>query len=118
MPWTMGAFAVGALSMIGLPPTAGFLGKWFIMTGAMQTNQWFAVGVIVLSTVLNAGYFLPILVTAFRRAPRDDGHSGEHAHGEAPWPIVLALTATAVGTIALFWFPDVPLALARSMLEK
>ena len=40
MPWTMAAFAVGALSMIGLPPTAGFLGKWFMLSGAMQTNQW------------------------------------------------------------------------------
>jgi multicomponent Na+:H+ antiporter subunit D len=118
MPWTMGAFAVGALSMIGLPPTAGFLGKWFILTGAMQSSQWFAGGVIVLSTVLNAGYFLPILVTAFQREPAANPHDGQRAHGEAPWPMVLALTATAIGTIALFWLPDVPLALARSMLEK
>jgi multicomponent Na+:H+ antiporter subunit D len=118
MPWTMGAFALGALSMIGLPPTAGFLGKWFMLTGAMQTGQWFAVAVIVLSTVLNAGYFLPILMTAFQREPHDNPHAREHVHGEAPWPIVLALTATAIGTIALFWLPDVPLALARSMLEK
>jgi len=40
MPWTMGAFAVGALAMIGVPPTAGFLGKWFILMGAMQTANW------------------------------------------------------------------------------
>ena len=44
MPWTMGAFAVGALGMIGIPPTAGFLGKWFILAGAMQTANWIAVG--------------------------------------------------------------------------
>jgi multicomponent Na+:H+ antiporter subunit D len=118
MPWTMGAFAVGALSMIGLPPTAGFLGKWFMLTGAMQTSQWFAVGVIVLSTVLNAGYFLPILVTAFLREPDDNPYSEDQPHGEAPWPIVLALTVTAFGTLALFWLPDLPLALARSMLER
>lgn len=118
MPWTMGAFAIGALSMIGVPPTAGFVGKWFMLTGAMQTSQWFVVGVIVLSTVLNAAYFLPIVVTAFLRAPNENPHGVHHAHGEAPWPIVLALTATAIGTLALFWLPDIPLALARSMLER
>ena len=44
MPWTMGAFTIGALGMIGIPPTAGFLGKWFMLTGAMQTANWLAVG--------------------------------------------------------------------------
>ena len=40
MPWTMGAFAIGAISMIGLPPTAGFLGKWFILAGAVESANW------------------------------------------------------------------------------
>ena len=120
MPWTMGAFAVGALAMIGVPPTAGFLGKWFLLTGAAQAANWIAVGVIVLSTVLNAAYFLPIVFRAFFRAP-DATHGGygyAHESGEAPWPIVLALTATAVGALALFFFPDVPLTLANSMLGR
>jgi multicomponent Na+:H+ antiporter subunit D len=120
MPWTMGAFAIGSLSMIGVPPTAGFLGKWFILVGAMQTANWIAVGVIVLSTVLNAAYFLPIVFRAFFRAPPatygGDGYA--HESGEAPLPIVLALTATAVGALALFFFPDVPLTLANSMLGR
>jgi multicomponent Na+:H+ antiporter subunit D len=72
MPWTMGAFAVGALAMIGLPPTAGFLGKWFMLTGAMQTANWLAVGVIVLTTLLNAAYFLPIVFRAFFLKPPDN----------------------------------------------
>jgi multicomponent Na+:H+ antiporter subunit D len=118
MPWTMGAFAVGALSMIGLPPTAGFLGKWFMLTGAMQTGQWIAVGVIILSTLLNAAYFLPILVNAFFHRPDENPHPGCHDHGEAPWPIVLALTATAIGTIGLFCLPGVPLALSNMMLAR
>jgi len=117
MPWTMGAFAVGALSMIGVPPTAGFLGKWFMLSGAMQSGQWVAVAVIVLSTVLNAAYFLPIVVNAFFRDP-DNSHPARHEHGESPWPIVAALTATALGTVALFCFPEVALALAKLMLAR
>ncbi len=113
MPWTMGAFAIGAISMIGLPPTAGFLGKWFILTGAMQTANWIAVGVIVISTVLNAGYFLPIVFRAFfREAPAG------HEHGEAPWPIVLALTITATATVLLFLAPQIPFALANLMTAR
>lgn len=111
MPWTMTAFAIGALSMIGVPPTAGFLGKWFMLSGAMQTGQWVAVTVIVVSTLLNAGYFLPIVVQAFLKPVGKEVQA--HAKGEAPLPIVLALTATAAGTILLFAFPQVPLALSR-----
>jgi multicomponent Na+:H+ antiporter subunit D len=112
MPWTMGAFTVGALSMIGLPPAAGFVSKWYILQGAMATDQWNAVAVVVGSTLLNAGYFLPIVYRAFFVAPPDNGH---HAHGEAPFTMVAALTLTAAGTVALFFFPDVPLALARQL---
>ena len=60
--------------MIGVPPTAGFLGKWFILTGAMQTANWLAVAVIVVSTLLNAAYFLPIVFRAFFREPPAIGH--------------------------------------------
>ena len=116
MPWTMGAFAVGALSMIGVPPTAGFLGKWLMLSGAMEAGQWLAVGVIILSTLLNAAYFLPIVVNAFFREPDHNPHPDSHAHGEAPWPIVLALTATAIGTVGLFCLPGIPLALSNMML--
>ena len=112
MPWTMGAFAIGALSMIGLPPTAGFLSKWHILLGAMDTQQWVAVAVIVTSTLLNAAYFLPVVYAAFFRAPDEGGED----HGEAPLPIVIALTATAAATIALFFFPGVPLALSKMLV--
>ena len=111
MPWTLGAFAIGALSMIGLPPAAGFVSKWFMLSGAMSEAHWFAVLVIVSSTLLNAGYFVPIIYRAFFRAP-DARHA---AHGEAPLPMVIALCATAVGTVILFFVPDVPLALARQL---
>ncbi len=114
MPWTMVAFAIGALSMIGIPPTAGFVSKWFILSGAMSSANWVAVGVIFLSTMLNAAYFMPIIYRAFMYAP-DEPKDGKKPHGEAPFPIVLALTATAIGTVAMFFFPDVPFDLAASL---
>ncbi len=115
MPWTMGAFAIAALSMIGLPPAVGFISKWYMLSGAMAAQHWLAVTVIVLSTLLNAGYFLPIVYRAFFVAPAAD--PGGHPHGEAPLLMVIALTATAAGTVLLFFFPDVPLALARQMIN-
>ena len=114
MPWTMGAFAIGALAMIGVPPTAGFLGKWFILAGAMQTANWVAVAVIILSTLLNAAYFLPIVFRAFFRAPAAHAHKS----GEAPWPIVAALTVTAAGTVLMFFSPGIPYALAQLMIAR
>jgi len=126
MPWTMTAFAIGALAMIGLPPTAGFLGKWFMLQGAVQSEQWFPVTVIVLSTILNAGYFLPILVRAFfmeadpvrlQAAGAQAAHdTHDDDHGEAPFPIVLALTITASMSVLLFLFPDIALDLAKLMV--
>lgn len=126
MPWTMSAFAIGALAMIGLPPTAGFLGKWFMLQGAVSTEQWFPVTVIVISTILNAGYFLPVLVRAFfmeaePQALHAVGAQAAHDthdddHGEAPFPIVLALTITASMSVLLFLFPDVALDLAKLMV--
>ncbi len=110
MPWTMGAFAVGALSMIGLPPFAGFLSKWYILQAAMGTGQTVAVAVIVASTLLNAGYFLPIVYSAFfKTVPAEEQG---HGHGEAPLAILIAQTATAAGTVALFFFPGLFLGLA------
>jgi multicomponent Na+:H+ antiporter subunit D len=114
MPWTMGAFAIGALSMIGLPPAAGFVSKWYMLAGAMQASQWAVVGVLIVSTLLNAGYFLPIVYRAFFRGPGDPAH--DQAHGEAPWPMVVALTITAAATVLMFLLPELPLALARQTL--
>ncbi len=110
MPWTMGAFAVGAISMVGLPPAAGFLSKWFLLTAVLESGQWMALGVIAASTLLNAAYFAPIVHRAFLRP----GAAGGQAHGEAPLPMVVALTATAALTVALFFYPDIALALARA----
>jgi multicomponent Na+:H+ antiporter subunit D len=101
MPWTMTAFTIGALSMIGVPPTGGFVSKWFILGGAFEANNYLAIFTIIFSTALNAAYFLPIIFLAwFGREVEGAGPD----HGEAPWPAVLALTTTAALTILFFLF--------------
>jgi multicomponent Na+:H+ antiporter subunit D len=101
MPWTMTAFTIGALSMIGVPPTGGFVSKWFILAGAFQADNYVAIFTIITSTVLNAAYFLPIVFIAW--FGRETEGAGAH-HGEAPLPIIIALTTTAALTILFFLF--------------
>jgi len=101
MPWTMTAFAIGALSMVGLPPTAGFVSKWYILGGALQDNNYLVIFTLIASTVLNAAYFLPIVFRAFFR---EEDVAPPKPHAEAPWPMLLALMTTATLTIAFFVF--------------
>jgi multicomponent Na+:H+ antiporter subunit D len=112
MPLTMAAFTIGALSMIGLPPAAGFISKWYLLLGALDTAQWVAVIALVLSTLLNAAYFIPIVYAAYFKPEKT-----EAAHGEASLPILVPLLITAAMTLFVFFNPDLPLALAKQMLE-
>jgi len=101
MPWTMAAFAIGALSMIGVPPTGGFISKWYILGGAIQDDNYLALATLVASTLLNAAYFLPFIFAAFLY---EEDVKPVKEHGEAPWPMVAALTFTALLTFAFFLF--------------
>ena len=99
MPITMTAFTIGALSMIGVPPTAGFVSKWYILAGAFQADNYVAIATIIASTALNAAYFLPIVYMAWFEK---DNTPPDQAHGEAPFATLLALSITAALTIAFF----------------
>jgi multicomponent Na+:H+ antiporter subunit D len=115
MPITMTAFTIGALSMIGVPPTGGFVSKWYILAGAFQDDNYVALATIILSTVLNAAYFLPIVYMAWFMREEE---VPAKAHGEAPWPAVLALAITAFLTIAFFFFNGATLDLERQVVEN
>ncbi|MBK9022211.1 MAG: monovalent cation/H+ antiporter subunit D family protein [Sulfuritalea sp.] len=116
MPWTMAAFTIGALSLIGIPPLAGFVSKWFILMSAAEGGHFLAVAVLIVSTLLNAAYFLPIVHAAFfKPLSAEDEH---HPHGEAPLPMVLALMTTAIGTIALFFFSAPLLRLVQPLVAS
>ncbi len=65
MPWTMIAFSVGAFGMIGIPPTVGFISKWYLGLGGIADGNWWMVAVLAISSLLNGWYFLPILTRAW-----------------------------------------------------
>jgi len=71
MPWTMGAFTITAFGMIGIAPTAGFISKWYLSNGVVSADDLWILGVLLLSTVLNAIYFLPVIYRAWFKQADD-----------------------------------------------
>lgn len=69
MPIPAAAFTIGALAMVGIPLTNGFISKWYLVLGAFHGEQHFFAGVILLSSLLNGIYYLPIIVNAFFSEP-------------------------------------------------
>lgn len=107
MPWTMAAFTLAALGMIGLPPLAGFITKWYLGTGGVAVGQYWVVGVLVASTLLNAAYFLPILARAWLRPCKPGEDRVAEAMPSLLWPaIITALFAGGAGFLAgMPWSP-------------
>jgi len=108
MPGTTLAFTVGALGMIGIPPVAGFVSKWYLGLGAVGAGEahW-VLPVLVASSLLNAAYFLPILYRAWfkpapARWPAEHPRSGRwEMPGALLWPpVVTAALALAAGLFA------------------
>jgi multicomponent Na+:H+ antiporter subunit D len=110
MPFTMGAFLIGSLSVIGLPPLGGFISKWYLLLGALDRDYVWVVVVLLVSSLLNVFYLLPVAVTAFFRTEEEE--EGEGGIQEAPWQCVVPLVCTALGCFGLFLFSDVLLSLA------
>ncbi|MGA1862610.1 monovalent cation/H+ antiporter subunit D family protein [Deferribacter thermophilus] len=113
MPYSMAAFTVGALSMIGFPPMAGLISKWFIANGAVEAGKAWVIGILVISALLNAGYFVPIFINAYLK-PAQNAHE-EHLH-EAPLIMLLPIIVTSILTFAIFIYPDMFLNLAKIAL--
>ena len=110
MPWTMTAFTVAALGMIGVPPTAGFISKWYLAGGAAETGQWWVLGVLVASSVLNAMYFLPLVHAAWFQPP-PDAWPAEHPRGrfEASLGLLVPPLVTAALTLLLGVLAGLPI---------
>ncbi|MFQ5588710.1 MAG: monovalent cation/H+ antiporter subunit D family protein [Nitrospiria bacterium] len=130
LPLTMAAFTIGALSMIGVPPVSGFASKWYLALGSMESHQMPVLIVLLTSTLLNAGYFLPIVYNAFFKPPDEEahahavagdkdggGHDDHHDINEADHKCLVGpLCVTAVIAVLLGIFPNLFLNLAKLVI--
>ncbi len=101
-PLTMTAFFIGSLCVIGLPPTGGFVSKWYLLTGSLDSAQQWAFAIFLTSSLLNAAYFLPIVYKAFFAAPTDTTRLDKAK--EPPPLTIVPLFITSAGCVLLFFF--------------
>jgi multicomponent Na+:H+ antiporter subunit D len=104
MPFTMGAFALASLSMIGAPPVAGFVTKWYLLNGALEIKNIPILIVLVASTILNAGYFVPITIRAFFEGKKERWSRKDIQ--EAPLTMVVPIVLASIISLVLGIFPD------------
>lgn len=101
MPYTMLAFVIGSISIIGLPPMGGMWSKWFLIMGSLEAGYIIPLLVLLISSLLNIGYLLSIPIRAFFDPP--DGQQPDH---EAPWPCLVAMAISCVVCLLLFLYPQ------------
>ncbi len=112
-PWLTGSLIVVAMGMIGLPPTGGFFGKWYIILGALESENYVAVAAVLLSTLLTLAYFVKLFESIFRQpsTPMDV------PPGEIPFSckLTLGITSAAIMILGLFSAPLVQLLLNQAL---
>ncbi len=111
MPWTMAAFALASLSVVGIPGTSGCISKWFLALGTVDNKSFILLGVLLVSSLLNAAYLGPIVYKAYF----EKGPPIHEDVREVPW-IVAPLLITAAASLLLGIFPNPVLALAGKVM--
>ena len=100
--WMSAALVVIAMSMIGIPPTGGFFGKWYIILGAMEARNYMAIGAVLIATLLTLAYFVKL----FERLFRDRSGHETLAMPEAPMAVRISLGAASAAVILLGFMSD------------
>jgi multicomponent Na+:H+ antiporter subunit D len=113
MPYTMTAFLIGSLSIIGLPPMGGTWSKFYIAMGSLEGGHVWMLAVLMLSSVLNIAYLLPIPIRAFFGTSSSE--QNQASGGEAPLACLIAMGITATACIVLFFYPQTLYQLASSI---
>jgi len=114
MPFTFGAFAIASLSMIGAPPVAGFVSKWYLLLGALDAGSIGIIVVLLASTLLNVAYFAPVVYQAFFGKP--SAEDSKHTWREAHPAMVVPLMITAAISVVIGFYPDFFMRFAQGVL--
>ncbi|WP_340677555.1 proton-conducting transporter membrane subunit [Paraglaciecola sp.] len=115
MPLTMIAFFIASLSIIGLPPTGGSWSKYYLLLGTLETQHWVLMAVLMISSLLNIAYLLPIPIRGFfpgKQIPAQADNTPETMQ-EAPLPALIAIIITTSACVLLFFFPQPLFELAK-----
>ncbi|WP_028574891.1 complex I subunit 5 family protein [Desulfonatronovibrio hydrogenovorans] len=111
MPVTAGLFTIAAFGMIGVPPLAGFISKWYLGIGGLDAGKDWILAVLVLSSILNSAYFLPVIHAMWFEHPDKEWKTLRPSRFEAPWtlllpPLITAAAALLAGILAGWeWSP-------------
>ena len=112
VPWTMAAFALSSLSIVGIPLTSGFVSKWYLALGAVDSHSLIVLSVLLLSSLLGAAYLGQILYKAYFELEDEPPHENIH---EVPW-MVAPLAISAAASLLLGLFPGAVLGLAGRIM--
>ena len=107
MPWTMAAFALASLSVVGIPGTSGSISKWYLALATVELDSFILLGVLLLSSLLNAAYLGPVVYKAYF----EEGPETHEEVREVPW-MVVPLTISAAASLLLGLYPGPVLELA------
>jgi multicomponent Na+:H+ antiporter subunit D len=106
MPLTLAAFALAGISLAGLPPSGGFVGKWMLLQAAMAQGEWFWALVIISGGVLTAAYVFRVVGFAFTEAPPGHEHESHAVPATMEWTaLLLAFGAVMLGFVAPWALP-------------
>ena len=114
MPWTMAAFALASLSIVGIPPTCGFVSKWFLAFGTVEHHSLLLLTLLLTSSLLSAAYLFPIVYKAYFEEPPQTAHGEGDVIREVPW-IVAPLAISAAASLLLGLYPAPILELAEKV---
>ena len=108
MPWTMGAFVLGGLSLIGVPFTVGFMSKWYLVLAALEQGWWFVAAIVLVGSLISVVYVWRVVEAAYFQDPPEGAQLAE-----APLGMLIPMWALVVANIYFGIHTDLSVGIAR-----